>query len=44
MAALSTKRKEKLEQPELIEIITKGISAKIDKMRNDIVEKMWNDY
>lgn len=38
------KRREKLEQPELVEIMTKGTSIKMDKMREDMAEKMWNDY
>lgn len=34
------KRREKLEQQELVEIMTKETSTKIDKMRKDMAEKM----
>lgn len=37
------KRKERLEQPELAVVMTKGTSSKIDQIK-DMAEKMWNDY
>lgn len=37
------KRKERLEQPELAVVMTKGTSSKIDQIK-DMAKKRWNDY
>lgn len=37
------KRKERLEQPELAVVMTKGTSSKIDQIK-DMAEKRWNGY
>ena len=38
------RRKEKLEQPELVRVIAKGTSSEMYQMREDMAHKMWDDY
>lgn len=38
------RRKEKLEQPELVTVMAKGTSSQMDQMREDMAQKMWDDY
>ena len=38
------RRKEKLEQLELVIVMSKEISSQIDQIREDMVQKMWDDY
>lgn len=38
------RRKEKLEQPELVTVMTKGTSSQMDQMREDMAQRMWEDY
>lgn len=38
------RRKEKLKQLELVTVMTKGTSSQMDQIREDMAQKMWEDY